>query len=117
MIVTTIDYATKHPAVVRDFLKGMKQAFAEIAKDPVATGNHWAKALNLPAKPTYGAFMEKVAKVRGLNLELDVPGINTTVSAYQSIGIKGPINWSSFIDQQYLPKGIAHADISKLTQP
>ena len=117
VIVTTKDYANQHPAIVRDFLKAMKWSFAEIAKDPTAAGNHWAKALNLPPKPSYGAFMKKVAAARGLNLEIDVPGINSTVGAYGSIGIKGPIDWTSFIDQRFLPKGIAHADISKLAQP
>jgi NitT/TauT family transport system substrate-binding protein len=107
--VTTDEYAKAHPDVVRKIVeihrKAVEFIYAHHKEAAAAYAKHWNVKL-----AEAEAILPKYYKWHHWSAgEFDKVGLDAVVNGLHSVGeMKGPVDWSKLIDQQYLDKDQRH---------
>lgn len=107
--VTTVKFAKEHPDIVRKIVEVHRKAVDYIYAHQKEVAKVYAKMWNVTL-PQAEAILPKYYKWHHWNAgAFSMKGLATMVNALHSVGeLKGPVNWSKLIDQEYLDKDLRH---------
>ncbi len=105
--VTTKEFAEQHPEIVRKIVAVHRKAVEYIYANHKEAAEVYAKVWNI--KPDQAeAILPKYYDWHHWNAgDFSKEGLDAVVEGLESVGeIKGPVDWSKLIDQQYLDKDL-----------
>ena len=105
--VTTKDFADKHPDIVRKIVAVHRKAVEYIYAHHKEAAEVYAKVWNVKQDEAE-AILPKYYDWHHWNSgEFSKEGLEAVVEGLTSVGeLKGPVDWSKLIDQQYLDKDL-----------
>lgn len=105
--ITTVKFAKAHPDTVRKIVEVHRKAVDYIYAHPKEATRIYAKAWNVKL-PEAEAILPKYFKWHHWNAgAFSKQGLETMLDGLHSVGeMKGPVDWSKLIDQEYLPKDL-----------
>ena len=107
VLVTTTDYAKAHPDVLRNLIAARREGVQFVEQHPDEAAEITARAYNGDPALYKSVFHNLLAIHYWSDGNFEFPAMDRMVEGLRIVGqLKGPVDWSKYIDKSYLPSDL-----------
>ena len=105
VMITTAEYATAHPDIIKGLIAARREGLAYVLEHPDESAGIVAKAYNNPNAALFRTYLRELIKENyWSDGRLNYPAMNHMVEGLQITGqVKGDVDWPKYVDTAYLP--------------